>query len=140
MNYSDKTIKEIADLIDCGHLCFLNKKNENIEYHPKEIDLFFDEENPWQDVIDKIENNKNEYIRIEQMDSNQSFRVMEYFIEKIESEQLRKKLVIALNRPKPFRNFKYLIDNSDYRQNWFDYKFDQNILWVKEQISEEENE
>ena len=140
MNYSDKTIKEIADLIDCGHLCFLNKKNGNIEYHPKEMDLFYDEENPWQDVIDKIENNRNEYIRIEPMDSNQSFRVMEYFIEKIDSEQLREKLVITLNRPKPFRNFKYLMDNSKYRQNWFDFKFDQNILWVKEQISDEENE
>ncbi len=138
MNYSDKTIKEIAELIDCGHLCFLEKANGKIEYYPKEIDLFLDEENPWQDVIDKIENNQSEYVRIEKMNSKQSFLVMENFTEKLESESLRKKLLNALNRSKAFRNFKYLIEISDYRQNWFDFKLEQNIRWIKEQISDQE--
>jgi len=139
MKYKEENIKEIADLIDCGHICFLNKKDGSFEYHPKEIDLFFDEENPWQDIIDRIENNLDDYLKIEQMDSNQSFQVMELFIEKVKSDELRGKLVNTLNRPKPFGNFKYLIDNSEYRQHWFDFKFDQNILWVKEQISGYQN-
>ena len=138
MKYSDTIIKEIAELIDCGHLCFLEKKTGKIEYYPEEIDLFFDEENPWQDIISKIESDKNSYIRIEKMNSNQSFRVMEAFLGNIKSEPLREKLDTALRAPKPFRKFKYLIDNSDYRQNWFDFKFDENFLWVKTQISDEE--
>lgn len=72
------------------------------------------------------------------MNSNQSFRVMEAFLENIKSESLREKLDNALRVSKPFRNFKYLIDNSDYRQNWFDFKFTKNLLWVKNQISDEE--
>lgn len=136
MKFQEEKIKEIADLIDCGHVCFLHKKTGTIEYHLQEIDLFLDEENPWQDVIDKVENNLDDYIRIEQMNSRQSFQVMELFIEKVKSESFRKNLINALNRSKPFRNFKYLIDNSEYRQHWFDFKFEQNILWVKEQISE----
>lgn len=139
MNFKEEKIKEIAELIDCGHVCFLHKKNRNIEYHLKEIDLFFDEENPWQDVIDKVDNNLDDYIRIEQMNSNQSFQLMELFIEKVKSESFREKLINAVNRSKPFRNFKYLIDNSEYRQHWFDFKLEQNMFWVKEQISADEN-
>lgn len=140
MKYSDKTISEIADLIDCGFICFLEKANENIEHYPKEEDLFDDEEGPWQDVINKIEENPDDYIEIEQMDSKQSFRVMENFTEEVKSVSLQGKLANALSRPKPFQNFKYLIDDSDYRQDWFDFKLSQNILWVKKQISIYENE
>lgn len=90
MKFQEEKIKEIAELIDCGHVCFLHKKTGNIEYHLQEIDLFFDEENPWQDIIDKVENNLDDYIRIEQMNSRQSFQVMELFIEKVKSESFRK--------------------------------------------------
>ena len=106
MKYKEENIKEIADLIDCGHICFLNKKDGSFEYHPKEIDLFFDEENPWQDILDRIENNLGDYIKIEQMDANHSFQVMELFIEKVNSDELREKLLNTLSRPKPFGNFK----------------------------------
>lgn len=58
MKYSDTIIKEIAELFECGHLCFLEKKTGNIEYYPEEIDLFLDEKNPWQDIISKIESDK----------------------------------------------------------------------------------
>jgi hypothetical protein len=72
------------------------------------------------------------------MDSNQSFRVMERFVDRVDSEKFREKLINALNRRKPFRNFKYQIDDSDYRQDWFDFKLQQNMEWVKEQIEASE--
>ncbi len=36
--------------------------------------------------------------------------------------KLQNKLSNALERRKPFANFKNLIDNSDYRHDWFDFK------------------
>lgn len=43
----------------------------------------------------------------------------------------------ALNRSKPFRNFKWQIDNSgDYRQVWFDFKRRRYKEFVKKQIEE----
>ncbi|WP_121667471.1 UPF0158 family protein [Mesonia aquimarina] len=140
MNYSEKTIRELADLIDCGHVCFLEKTTEKIEYYPEETDLLYDEEIPWQDIIDKIENNPADYIRIEGMNSNQSFRVMEKFTGNIEAEPLREKVIDALNRPKPFGNFNYLVEGSNYRQEWFDFKLAQHMLWVKDQIFASEHE
>jgi len=128
-------IREMSELILCGHLCFLNTITGDFDYHPAEMDFFPDEDNPWQEVIDKIENNCGDYIRIEPMNSTQSFAVMESFADQLVSE-LRKKLLTTLNRPKPFRNFNYLIHESDFRQEWFDYRKKRNVEWVREQISD----
>jgi hypothetical protein len=57
------------------------------------------------------------------------------FAESVDDTKLRDKLISALNRPKPFQNFKWQIDNSgEYRQQWFDFKKMCYIQWVKEQI------
>src|SRR5690606_38492846 len=102
-------IQEMAKLILCKQLCFLNINTGNFEHHPEEIDLFLDEKNPWQEVIDKIEANTNQYIRIEPMNANQSFTVMESFVNQLADTKVRKKLLAALYQPKPFRNFNNLI-------------------------------
>jgi hypothetical protein len=47
---------------------------------------------------------------------------MERFVEKITDQQFKSELEDILQKKKPFQNFKYLIDNSDYRQKWFDFK------------------
>jgi hypothetical protein len=41
----------------------------------------------------------------------------------------------ALNNRKPFANFKYHIDNSDYRQDWFDFKKHYLEAYVKELLA-----
>ncbi len=79
------------------------------------------------------------------------------FAERIDDSKLQDKLRSALNRPKPFKNFKWQIDNSGvfrqqwfdfkrksilhydkekkvFRQQWFDFKKMRYIHWVKEQI------
>ncbi|MEP6262840.1 MAG: UPF0158 family protein [Gillisia sp.] len=126
----------MAELLLCGQICFLNIRTGEFDYHPCEMDFFPDEENPWQEVIHKIQNNWGDYIRIEPMNSNQSYTVMESFADQLEAHGFRKKLLTALNRPKPFRNFSYLIHESDFRQEWFDFRQERNIEWVREQISD----
>ncbi len=130
----------MAEHLLCGNLCFLNTITGDFEYHPSEMDFFPDEENPWQEVIDKLENNWDDYIRIEPMNSNQSYAVMESFAEQLEDDGFRKKLVAALSRPKPFRNFNYLIHELDFRQEWFDFRQKRNVEWVREQISDRVDE
>jgi hypothetical protein len=57
------------------------------------------------------------------------------FTEGIDNAGLQNKLINALNRSKPFQNFKWQIDNSgEYRQQWFEFKKMRYIQWVKEQI------
>ena len=54
MKPSQKDIKEIAELLDCGQLCFFHKKTGNIEHHPDPNSEFFDPD-MWHDEIIKIE-------------------------------------------------------------------------------------
>ena len=76
--------------------------------------------------LKKVKKNKAEFIKIEVLESFESFKIMERFIAQIANEQFQAELEIILERKKPFQNFKNTIDNSDYRQNWFDFK--QNVL------------
>lgn len=57
------------------------------------------------------------------------------FAESVDDKMIGGKLINALNRTKPFHNFKWQIDNSgEYRQQWFDFKKMRYMQWVKEQI------
>ena len=70
------------------------------------------------------------------MDSHDSFKVMERFADSVSDDSLREKLLIALQRPKPFANFKFEINNSGpYRQMWFDFQQEQQVEWVKDQLA-----
>jgi hypothetical protein len=74
-------------------------------------------------------------VEIEKMDSHESFRLMEKFIDTVDNVPVHDRLEEALRRPKPFANFKFDIDNSGlYRQKWFDFKKLQMIEWVRGQV------
>ena len=86
-------------------------------------------------VLDHLEENWDKYVEIDRMESHESFEIMEDFAESIDDARLQEKLFHALNKSKPFRNFKWVIDNSgEYRQRWFDFKKARYIQIVKDKI------
>lgn len=135
MKLTEEQIKDIAEELDCGMRCFYNLKTGEIKTILNFDNWLGADEEPWEDEIKEIEENWMDLFEFEEMDSRESFSVMADFAESIENAQLREKLINALNRPKPYRNFKWVIDNSgEYRQQWFDYKKSRYIEWVKDQI------
>ena len=62
------------------------------------------------------------YITIEPLETNESFRIMEKYAEQLDNSRLKTQLINALNNRKPFANFKRIIDNSEFRQDWFNFK------------------
>ena len=64
------------------------------------------------------------------MESHDSIKIMENFVDEVNDIMLQEKLINALNRKKPFANFKYLIEDSDYRQQWFEFRQAQYELYV----------
>jgi len=133
---TDEQITELADNLDSGLSCFVHRETKAIVATPDSVNDPLSDSELWDDANEEIENNFDSYVEIEKMDSNESFRLMQNFIETIEDERLRDKLDQALSRPKPFRNFKFEIDNSGpYRQQWFDFKKQQLIKWVKGQLT-----
>jgi hypothetical protein len=133
MTLTNDQIKEIAEQLDCGFRCFIHKQTNELIFIPdtnKHPDIDLD---AWADENDKIETNFFDYYEIEPIESHNSFKIMEDFIETLDdSNSLKEKLYNALNKNRPFRNFKNVIDFSgEFRQKWFDFKHNWLMEWVR---------
>lgn len=137
MKITEESIAEIAELLECGLVCFYHRPTGAIESMTNPDSIYF-ESGPWQDVIDKVESDTENYIRFEQMNSNEGFRLMENFASSLADSEFRQKLFDKLSRPRPFQHFKVLIESSNYRQDWFDFKSQAYKDFVKGQIELED--
>ena len=122
-----KVLTEIADSIDAGLTCFLNLDTLEVEEIPKnEFELYLDDpDDEDNDSADEPEIKHFEWencLEVEPLESNESFRIMKAFAENMEDHHFQNKLVNTLSNRKPFANFKFAIDNSPYRQQWFRFK------------------
>ena len=133
MTLSDEHIFEIAELLECGMICYYHRLTGVIESHPDPDDPYSDPE-AWQDTIDKVENDWDSYETFKKMNSAEGFEVMEKFAYSLDDHRFRDKILDRLSKRKPFQNFKVLIDSSDYRQDWFKFKKNAYIDFVKEQV------
>jgi hypothetical protein len=134
MTLTDEQIKEIAELLECGEVCFFHKPTETLEHYPDPDNLYFEPEF-WQETIDKIESDRSNYQRFEKMGSHQGFQIMEDFANSITDMNFRTRLFEQLSQHKPFSKFKWAIDNSEHREDWFDFKQQAYINWVREQLN-----
>jgi hypothetical protein len=74
------------------------------------------------------------------MTTGESFRIMEQFAESVKERTLQNRLFNSLNRPKPFRHFKDIIDNSgENRDEWFEFKNYKYTEFVKDQLDRYNN-
>ncbi|MFO7447735.1 MAG: UPF0158 family protein [Ignavibacteriaceae bacterium] len=141
MELTQEQISEIAEELECGMRVFVHVDTKEIQtIIDWENSLDFDEE-IWKDVIDEIEGNAEKYVEFEKMSSNESFAVMEEFVETVDNEELQKKLELGLSLSKPFRNFKDIVDNfgGEYRKKWFEFKKNSYIDWVITQLDHYNN-
>lgn len=83
---------------------------------------------------------KKRTITIEKLTSHETFETMRCFVEKVIPEgRLKEDLEEALLRNKPFRNFNAIIDNSDYREAWYNFKRNAQEDYVRRQIGRYES-
>jgi len=140
MKLTKKQIEEIADNLDSGLKCFYNLKTGEI----KSI-LNFDswsgaDRGPWEEESKEIDDNRSDYYEFEGFTSHESFEIMADFAESVDDKRLQDKLFSALNKSKPFQNFKWEIDNSGkYRERWFEFKYQRLKEWIKEQADQIDN-
>jgi hypothetical protein len=129
-------LKEMAEMVDMGMICFYHKPSGEMDYYPDEDKNPHFDEGPWMDVIDKIEANSDDYIRVEGMSSGEGFKIMEDFIANIDHIPTHNRFVDAISRKKPFRNFNDMLFNyPDLREAWFAYKLERYIAHVKKQLA-----
>jgi Uncharacterised protein family (UPF0158) len=127
-------LKDIAAYLDTGMLCFYNKTNGELETYPEGLE-YSGLENEWAKVIAKIEASPNDYLQIEKMNSLKAFQIMENFINGIRHTPAHNKFVDAISRKKPFARFNDMLSYyPDLREQWFAYKLQSCIEFVKSKI------
>jgi len=132
-------VKDIAGSIDAGFVCFMNTDTLEIDEFPRELlsDSYLYKMNTGVslDELNLKYTQWEKYISIEPPETNESFRIMEKYAEQLDNSEFRTKLVNALYNRKPFANFKRIVDNSTFRQDWFDFKNRQLQEYVKTMIA-----
>lgn len=124
--YPIKVISGIAEETGMGMVCFLNPDTLETESVPGAAYGSYecgDFDEYYQEVYRKVERWEN-CVRIDPPEPRESFGIIERFIRDCipDDAGIKGRLWEAVSGRKPFRNFKYVIDGSEYRQKWFDFR------------------
>nr|WP_321226497.1 UPF0158 family protein [uncultured Psychroserpens sp.] len=123
-NSKSVIIKEIAQELDSGFDCYYNLKNNEIVPIPNFSK--FPNEEEFQEIFEsdlqKVSAQKENFVKIEVLESFESFKIMERFINKVTNIDFKTNLEDILQKKKPFMNFKFTVESSKYRKLWFDFK------------------
>lgn len=131
---TEKEIADIAEGLMAGFRCYIKKEDGSVIETP-DIGEFSDTYELWEDKINEIAQNSDSYVSIEKMDSWGSFRLRERSIDIVTDQYLQRKLTDALSKRKPFRHFKFEIDNSGpWRNKWFEFYKLEVVAHVKKQL------
>jgi hypothetical protein len=140
VNKSNKNIiSEIAQQLDCGFDCFLNIRTDEIIAIPNFGQMMDEDEfrDAFKEDLDKVNKNKADFVKLEVLESFESFKIMERFVTELTDKNLQSELENVLANKKPFQNFKDVIDHSEFRQSWFDFKQNELEKRVETQLERE---
>jgi hypothetical protein len=128
--------------LDCGIVSYVHKKTKAvIQLLDVDADEFYATTGEVQEGQEEVDNNYSDYLKIDKMSSHEAYQIMEAFTDEVSDIRMRVKLMDALEKRKPFQNFKYEVDcNEEIRQQWFKFKAEQYIDYVESELlySEEE--
>ncbi|MCB0646490.1 MAG: hypothetical protein KDC49_07485 [Saprospiraceae bacterium] len=134
---TEEQINEVVDNLEIGMKSFYNLTSGEIIAIPDFDFDAFDRDNIWQESIDEIDENPNQFFEFEMLESQDSFQIMADFAEQVDNPRLQSKLIKVLDSKKPFQKFKWEIDNSGpYRQQWFEFRKVRYIKWVLDQLDD----
>ncbi|MEP6845062.1 MAG: UPF0158 family protein [Panacibacter sp.] len=128
-------IKDIAGNLECGNNCWYHIPTGKVLWAPTRDEAFDLDKEIWRETFEEIDSKMHECIAFECLDTHESFRILESFAEnEVDDKVLRTKLITALANKKPFRHFKLIVDNSNYREAWFAFKNQWYIEYVEEEL------
>ncbi len=136
-NIPQTVITEMADLIDCGMVCYLNLDTMEMKYAPNSLDMRFTEwkYEDWQEVYDTVDG-WNNTVTITAPEGHESFKYMVRFVDEcITDRKLKASLLRAIDGRKPFAHFNAIVHNSSCREDWFAFKRKCLEEYVRDELS-----
>jgi hypothetical protein len=116
-------VKEIAEQLDCGFRAFIHKTTGQLLFVPDSNNYPDSDFDSWDEELEQLEKNFTDYYEIDKWTSSEAFETMSAFADQLSDKNLQSRLFDTLRKNKPFKEFKFVINNSgDFRQQWFDFK------------------
>jgi hypothetical protein len=90
---------------------------------------------PWSDLLSQVEGRESEFAIFESMSGRMVYATMLDFTYHLESSSVKDDLEFALRSHKPIQNFKFRVENSPFREEWFNFRFKAHMEWVRSQLN-----
>ena len=120
---------------------FIDAVSYAMEDHSYNIQWFYDfdkqETVPFIEEAECYPENGHRLLRIEQLESWESFRIMEDFVDMVPEEADQDKLWSALRQRHPFSAFREMLHYTGLREKWFAYH-DEQMQCIVERWMEDE--
>ena len=131
---TNRKIEEMAQRFGGIEVVLINIKTGEIKYL-MDLDKMYieDYEGLIQKEYDKIAAEKEDWIRLKNMNSKEEFQIMESFIPKVRTKKIRDQLLVALSGYQPSRTFKDQIHQMALeRDEWFEHRTRYNIDHIRD--------
>lgn len=131
-----ETAKEVARLLEQGYMCYVERANRAITPI-----LLTEMKTPEaQELIAPIENKISRYIKVDPMPTHKLLFNMEYFLEEVTDQDIRRELNGALKRKNPTRNFLQIVRSRlDINQHWKLFITENYIDYVEKEFIKDYN-
>jgi len=123
-------IKQIAREIARGNICYIHRFSSKMTIiddsleDAKEIAV-------QNEARAAIEHKIEDYVKIEELTTENQLVIMKYFLDEIPDKSVRKQLSNALNRKNPTRNFLQMVDSDmDLSSHWRNFNYEEHQRWV----------
>lgn len=129
-------IEEVAGELDVGYRMFIHRSTGSIQ-SIIDLEKFMDVDEEIRESTQRfLDRESADYVEVERWSTREEFEMMAGFAEQVaDAPAMQEQLITALNRSKPFRNFKFIIDNAGpYREQWFAFKNARQQDLVKKQL------
>ena len=136
LSLTEKEVDLIATQLLKGNVCFYQVDKKKIHHLPDDEDYFnYDLTREEEDILDEIDDNPDNYAEFTKMEPPQEHQMMQDFVDrKIKERALAEDLVNVLSKPKAVTGFKFLIEESKYKNEWLEFRNWKYQDWVKEQV------
>ncbi|WP_296698997.1 UPF0158 family protein [Algoriphagus sp.] len=133
---TEKEVGLISTQLLKGNVCFYQIDKKKIHHMPDDEDYFnYDLTEAEEDILDEIEENPDNFAEFTKMEPAQEHQMMQDFVDrKVKEKNLAEDLVNALSKAKAATGFKFLIDESKYKNEWLEFRYSKYEDWVKEQV------
>ncbi|MEY2924063.1 MAG: hypothetical protein RLZZ337_611 [Bacteroidota bacterium] len=131
MQEDNTLLREIAEQIDLGQICYFNKKTKQHFFIPSQVE---DDAEFYQEAIQRKKDEKKELIEIKAFDSKTAFLLMEEFVQGIDDFEVQSSFMEALYNERPFANFKQKARQHRVEKEWSAFRVERLSKSVSDSI------